>query len=163
MCIATSAPAPCMGCCACAALPRTTRTSSAPRRRSKTKSCGCIEFAQLVLTTFGFKEFQVELSTWDPKDRKSYTGSDENWALAIRSLENALGRKAIPYKTIPRRSRLLRPQDRHQAGGRSGPPMAAVDSAIRLQSCRRALRWSMWAKTASVINRSWSIARSSGR
>jgi threonyl-tRNA synthetase len=60
----------------------------------------CIEFAQLVLTTFGFSDFKVELSTWDPKDRKSYTGSDENWALAIRSLENALARKAIPYKTI---------------------------------------------------------------
>jgi threonyl-tRNA synthetase len=61
---------------------------------------GCIEFAQAVLTTFGFTGFQVELSTWDPKDRKSYTGSDENWALAIGSLEKALGRKAIPYKTI---------------------------------------------------------------
>ena len=60
----------------------------------------CIEFAQLVLSTFGFAEFKVELSTWDPKDRKSYTGSDENWALAIHSLENALGRKGIPYKTI---------------------------------------------------------------
>jgi threonyl-tRNA synthetase len=61
---------------------------------------GCIEFAQLVLTIFGFKDFQVELSTWDPKDRKSYIGSDENWALAIGSLERALGRKGIPYKTI---------------------------------------------------------------
>jgi threonyl-tRNA synthetase len=61
---------------------------------------GCIEFAQVVLNTFGFTEFKVELSTWDPKDRKNYAGSDENWNLAIRSLENALGRKAIPYKTI---------------------------------------------------------------
>jgi threonyl-tRNA synthetase len=61
---------------------------------------GCIEFAQFVLTTFGFTDFQVELSTWDPKDRKSYTGSDENWALAIGSLEKALARKAIPYKTV---------------------------------------------------------------
>ena len=61
---------------------------------------GCIEFAQLVLTVFGFKDFQVELSTWDPNDRKSYIGSDENWALAIGSLERALSRKGIPYKTI---------------------------------------------------------------
>jgi threonyl-tRNA synthetase len=60
----------------------------------------CIEFAELVLTVFGFKDFQIELSTWDPKDRKSYTGSDENWALAIGSLERALGRKGIPYKTV---------------------------------------------------------------
>jgi threonyl-tRNA synthetase len=60
----------------------------------------CIDFAQLVLNTFGFTEFKVELSTWDPKDRKNYAGSDENWNSAIHSLENALARKAIPYKTI---------------------------------------------------------------
>ncbi len=61
----------------------------------------CIEFAQAVLTTFGFKDFHVELSTWDPKDRASWAGSDENWSMATRSLENVLQRKAIPYKTIP--------------------------------------------------------------
>jgi threonyl-tRNA synthetase len=61
----------------------------------------CIEFAQVVLKTFGFDEFKVELSTWDPKDRANYIGSDENWAIAIHSLENALERKAIPYKTVP--------------------------------------------------------------
>jgi threonyl-tRNA synthetase len=61
----------------------------------------CIDFAQAVLTTFGFKEFQVELSTWDPKDRASWAGSDENWNLATRSLENVLRRMRIPYKTIP--------------------------------------------------------------
>jgi len=61
----------------------------------------CIDFAQAVLTTFGFNDFKVELSTWDPKDRKSYAGSDEKWDLAIHSLENALQRKGIPYRTIP--------------------------------------------------------------
>jgi threonyl-tRNA synthetase len=61
----------------------------------------CIEFAEVVLTTFGFKDFQVELSTWDPKDRASWAGSDENWNLATHSLENVLRQKAIPYKTIP--------------------------------------------------------------
>src|ERR1700758_1081805 len=53
----------------------------------------CIEFAQVVLKTFGFADFKVELSTWDPKDRKSYAGSDENWQMAQSSLENALKRK----------------------------------------------------------------------
>ena len=60
----------------------------------------CIDFAQSVLTTFGFAEFKVELSTWDPKDRKSYAGSDDKWELAIGSLQRALERKGIPYKTI---------------------------------------------------------------
>jgi threonyl-tRNA synthetase len=61
----------------------------------------CIDFAEAVLKTFGFNDFKVELSTWDPKDRASYTGSDENWNLAVSSLERALTRKSIPYKTIP--------------------------------------------------------------
>ncbi len=61
----------------------------------------CIEFAQSVLKTFGFEEFKVELSTWDPNDRKSFVGSDENWELAVSSLQNVLNRKGIPFKTIP--------------------------------------------------------------
>jgi len=61
----------------------------------------CIDFAQSVLATFGFTDFQVELSTWDPNDRKNYAGSDDKWNLAISSLESALKRKGIAYKTIP--------------------------------------------------------------
>jgi threonyl-tRNA synthetase len=61
----------------------------------------CIDFAETVLKTFGFREFQVELSTWDPKDRAHYAGSEDNWNLAVNSLERALSRKGIAYKTIP--------------------------------------------------------------
>jgi threonyl-tRNA synthetase len=61
----------------------------------------CIDFAEAVLKTFGFNEFKVELSTWDPKDRAHYVGSDENWNFAVQSLENVLKAKGIPYKTIP--------------------------------------------------------------
>ncbi len=60
----------------------------------------CIEFAQSVLQTFGFAEFKVELSTWDPKDAESYTGSAEKWETAIAALKSALDRKGIPYRTI---------------------------------------------------------------
>lgn len=61
---------------------------------------GCIDFAEAVLKTFGFAEFKVELSTWDPKDTASYVGSAQNWAMAIGSLERVLQRREIPYKTI---------------------------------------------------------------
>jgi threonyl-tRNA synthetase len=61
----------------------------------------CIDFAEAVLKTFGFQEFKVELSTWDPNDRAHYAGSDENWNLAVVSLQRALERKGIAYKTIP--------------------------------------------------------------
>jgi threonyl-tRNA synthetase len=62
---------------------------------------GCIDFAVAVLHTFGFEKFQVELSTWNPDDRKNFLGTDEQWASANASLENALKRKNIEYKTIP--------------------------------------------------------------
>ncbi len=61
----------------------------------------CMDFALAVLTTYGFTEYQVELSTWDPKDRKNFLGRDEQWELAQRSLENSLRRKNIEYKLIP--------------------------------------------------------------
>lgn len=61
----------------------------------------CVDFAESVLRTFGFEEFKVELSTWDPNDRAHYIGSDENWALAEGSLRKALTRKGIDFKTIP--------------------------------------------------------------
>ena len=61
----------------------------------------CIDFAFAVLETFGFKDYQIELSTWDPKDRKTYAGSDENWEMATKSLEKALKRRNAPFKVIP--------------------------------------------------------------
>jgi threonyl-tRNA synthetase len=61
----------------------------------------CIDFAQAVLDTFGFKEFKVELSTWDPAKPKDYTGSPEHWNQATESLKHALDRRSIPYRTIP--------------------------------------------------------------
>ncbi|HEY5026811.1 MAG TPA: threonine--tRNA ligase [Candidatus Angelobacter sp.] len=61
---------------------------------------GCIEFALAVLKTFGFSEYQVELSIWDPTDKKSFVGGEENWNRAINSLEKVLKQLNIPYKTI---------------------------------------------------------------
>jgi threonyl-tRNA synthetase len=62
---------------------------------------GCIDFALATLKTYGFEQFQVELSTWDPNDRTTYAGRDDQWELAQRSLEQALKRRNIDYKTIP--------------------------------------------------------------
>jgi threonyl-tRNA synthetase len=62
---------------------------------------GCVEFALAVLKAFGFDKFQTELSTWNPDDRKSFVGSEEQWNLATNSLEKVLKRLNIEYKTIP--------------------------------------------------------------
>jgi threonyl-tRNA synthetase len=61
----------------------------------------CVEFARDVLRDFGFDQFQTELSTWDPNDRKSFVGSEEQWNMASSSLENVLKRLNIEYKVIP--------------------------------------------------------------
>lgn len=61
----------------------------------------CVEFADEVLKAFGFAEFKVELSTWDPKDQKSYVGSPEHWETAVGSLKKVLDAKGIPYREIP--------------------------------------------------------------
>ena len=62
---------------------------------------GCIDFALAVLKTYGFDQYQVELSTWDPNDRKTFIGSDEQWQSSEASLKNVLERRGIPYKLIP--------------------------------------------------------------
>jgi len=62
---------------------------------------GCIDFSLAMFKVFGFSEYLVELSIWDPNDKKSFLGGDEKWELAIRSLETALKRRNIPFKTVP--------------------------------------------------------------
>ena len=61
----------------------------------------CLDFALDVLKDFGFEKFQTELSTWNPDDRANFVGSEEQWNLATRSLENVLKRRNIDYKTMP--------------------------------------------------------------
>jgi threonyl-tRNA synthetase len=60
----------------------------------------CVEFAADVLKDFGFDKFQTELSTWNPDDRKSFVGSEDQWNMATNSLEKVLKRLNIEYKTI---------------------------------------------------------------
>jgi threonyl-tRNA synthetase len=62
---------------------------------------GCLDFALDVLKDFGFDKFEVELSTWEPNDRKNFVGSEEQWNQATASLEKVLQRRKIAYKTIP--------------------------------------------------------------
>ena len=70
------------------------------REQIEDEITGCLDFALDVLKDFGFDQFQTELSTWDPKDRKNFVGSDDQWQLATQSLENVLKRRKIEYKVI---------------------------------------------------------------
>jgi threonyl-tRNA synthetase len=60
----------------------------------------CIDFAESVLKAFGFSEYQVELSTWDPNDRAHYAGSDGEWHHAETALTRVLARRGIAYKAL---------------------------------------------------------------
>jgi threonyl-tRNA synthetase len=102
--------------------------------------------------TFGFKEFKVELSTWDPNDRAHYAGSNENWDLAINSLDNVLKRKGIPYKTIPGEAAFYGPKidiKLVDVLGGCGSFRRCSSTSI----CRRGSSLNMWAKTAGGISR----------
>ncbi|MGH9469953.1 MAG: threonine--tRNA ligase [Terriglobia bacterium] len=61
---------------------------------------GCVDFALLVLRTFGFERFEVELSTWDPGKRDQYFGEPAQWELAERALDSSLKSRGISYKRI---------------------------------------------------------------
>jgi threonyl-tRNA synthetase len=62
---------------------------------------GCIDFAISVLHTYGFEDFKVELSGWDPDDRAHYVGSPQQWESSQDALKTVLERKNIPYTFIP--------------------------------------------------------------
>ena len=114
---------------------------------------GCIDFALAVLNTFGFEQYQVELSTWDPNDRKNFIGSDEQWELARSFAEERAGAPRHSLQVHSRRSRVLRAEDRHQAGRCHRPPVAALAPCSSTSTCRSASNWSTSAKTASGISR----------
>ncbi len=61
----------------------------------------CVEFALLVLKTFGFDQYQVELSARDPAHAEHYAGTVEEWNLAEGALMNTLKRMNIPFKYMP--------------------------------------------------------------
>ncbi|HUX09598.1 MAG TPA: threonine--tRNA ligase, partial [Terriglobia bacterium] len=61
----------------------------------------CVEFAFLVMKTFGFDRYEVELSARDPQHAEHYAGTVEEWERAEGALMNTLKRMNIPYKYMP--------------------------------------------------------------
>jgi threonyl-tRNA synthetase len=59
-----------------------------------------VDFALDVLNQFGFEEFDVELSVRDKDGKDKYAGSDKEWDMAERALEQSLDRKQLPYKRM---------------------------------------------------------------
>ncbi len=56
-----------------------------------------LDFTLFILNTFGFREFEVYLSTRPEK----YVGSEENWQRATEALKKALREKGLQYEIDP--------------------------------------------------------------
>jgi threonyl-tRNA synthetase len=60
----------------------------------------CVDFALALLKTYGFDDYEVELSARDPNDPEKYAGSVEDWEQAEGALARALEKMGIPYKRM---------------------------------------------------------------
>ncbi|MGE5567908.1 MAG: threonine--tRNA ligase [Rhodospirillales bacterium] len=61
----------------------------------------CLEFALDVLRTFGFEQYQAELSTWDGGASGKYDGTPDQWNLAENALKKACERLNMQIKVVP--------------------------------------------------------------
>ena len=61
----------------------------------------CLDFAEAVLKTFGFKEYRVELSTRDPKKEGEFIGTADDWSNAEGALKNVLTQRGLSFDTFP--------------------------------------------------------------
>lgn len=59
-----------------------------------------IELNEYLMKAFGFDELKVEISTWDPRRKSDYMGSEEDWALAQTALERALRERGYSYEIM---------------------------------------------------------------
>ncbi|MEO0168743.1 MAG: threonine--tRNA ligase [candidate division WOR-3 bacterium] len=58
---------------------------------------GVLNLMKRILKRFGFDDFEVELSIWDPNKPEEYMGTKEMWDNAINSLKNALESSGFEY------------------------------------------------------------------
>src|ERR1041384_4534156 len=61
----------------------------------------CLEFATDTLKTFGFEQYEAELSTWDNGASGKYDGTADQWALGESALHKACQRLNLKIKVIP--------------------------------------------------------------
>jgi threonyl-tRNA synthetase len=61
----------------------------------------CLQFAVDTLTTFGFSEYDAELSTWDGGASGKYDGTPEQWAIGENALKKATERLNLNVRIVP--------------------------------------------------------------
>lgn len=58
---------------------------------------GVLDLVEFMMRSFGYKDYDMELSVRDPGNKEKYVGSDEVWNMAEGALVAALDRKGLPY------------------------------------------------------------------
>jgi threonyl-tRNA synthetase len=61
----------------------------------------CLQFAVDTLTTYGFTQYEAELSTWDGGASGKYDGSPDQWKLGENALRRATERVNMKVKIVP--------------------------------------------------------------
>jgi threonyl-tRNA synthetase len=61
----------------------------------------CLQFAIDTLNTYGFDDYEAELSTWDGGVSGKYDGTPEQWQLAENALKSATERLNMKVKVMP--------------------------------------------------------------
>src|SRR5262245_15715473 len=61
----------------------------------------CLQFAIDTLNTYGFNEYEAELSTWDGGASGKYAGSEDQWKLAENALQRAADKLGLSVKFSP--------------------------------------------------------------
>jgi threonyl-tRNA synthetase len=61
----------------------------------------CLQFAVDTLNTFGFDQYEAELSTWDNGASGKYDGTPDQWALGEKALKHACERLNLKIKVTP--------------------------------------------------------------
>jgi len=64
----------------------------------KDEIIGVLELSLFMLQTFGYKEYVIELSVRDPKNKEKYLGEDSGWNKAEAALKEALNTKKLKYR-----------------------------------------------------------------
>ena len=94
----------------------------------------CLEFALDVLKTFGFEQYEAEISTWDGGESGKYDGERGSVGAGRRRAEAGGGAPGHQGSGDSGRGGVLRAQDRREAAGRAGPQVAAFDRAVRFHA-----------------------------
>ena len=59
---------------------------------------GVLDLTLFMVSTFGFQQFDIELSVRDPAHLEKYAGGDEEWEAGEAALARALEERSLPYK-----------------------------------------------------------------